>query len=291
MRRTLIAITALLCLAMAGSAYAVTAPPSATNNGFTAGFSVSGGNRKGVGVTVKQLLGTSTPAATGVPTNGSASTAYTRPYPLADIDATLSGIATPYVRHFPRCTVGEINAAGTARGWNRVCPKGSQVASGSVNSVLGDSNLADPAAIAPCHIGLHVYNAGPGKLAYFFTVASNACGSLTTGAAAAYPGTATVRGGVLYNNVPEVADISFEAGGLSGFWGSLLSETLTWNGSVKVKGKTYPYMVSTGCKAGGHAWKVTYTATNYTGVVAGPTDPPPAGSWLPAVTLKGRSRC
>ncbi len=291
MRRTVLALTALLCLAMAASASAVTVAPTSTNNGYSANFKVTGGMKKQVGVTVTETLGTTAPTGFG------------RPFPLADILTKLSGVAAPYAKFFPRCTVAQINNAGNSSGkWNNVCPKGSQVAVGKLVSAIGDStagngttpdpNLTVTPLVNPCTLTLHVYNAGPGKLAYFFTVANNACGPLGTGAALAYPATVAVRGGMLVNNVPEDANISFNAGN-TGDWGSLLSETLVWKGTVKHRGKVYPYLVSTGCtKHRTHAWTAAFTATNAVGsVTTSPTTVPPAANNLPTVTVSGASKC
>lgn len=294
MRRTVIAITAVLCLAFTASALAggiVTVAPTSTNNGYQANFKISGGTKKNVGVTVTETLGTTAPTGWG------------RPYPLADILTKVSGLASPYGKYFPKCTVAEINNAGNSNGtWNSACPKGSQVAVGTVVSTIGDSTAGngttpDPTLtatplVATCTLGLHVYNAGGDNLAYFFTVSNNECGALGTGAALAYPGTALVKGGLLVNNVPEDANISFNAGG-TGDWGSLISETLVWSATVKHAGKTYPFLVSTGCtKAKTHTWTAAYTATDATGNAStAPTTIPPAANNLPTVTVKGVSKC
>jgi len=289
MRRIVIAITAVLCLAFAASAIAGSvAPPTTTNNGFSAGFKISRGTKKNIGVTMTETLGNTAPTGFG------------RPYPLADIFTTVSGIASPYAKYFPKCTVAMINNAGTANGtWNNACPKGSQIAVGTVISTIGDNVTADPQLNNPagllvqtCTLGLHVYYAGGSNLAYFFTVANNACGPLATGAALAYPGTAYVKAGNTDNNVPEDANISFNAGG-TGDWGSLLSETLKWGATVKVKGKTYPFLVSTGCtKAKTHTWTAKFVATQATGdSTTAPTTIPPSSTDLPAVTVNGTSKC
>jgi hypothetical protein len=284
MRRIVIAITALLCLAFAGSAYASTVAPTANNNGYSASFTVSGGTKAGSPVTMDEKLGTS--PATG----------YGAPYPLASILTKIQGISSPDAKYFPKCTVAQINAAGTATGkWNAICPKGSEVADGTLISVIVPNTTSNPMlstsnAIAnPCTLGLHVYNAGGDNLAYFFTVASNACGPLDTGAALPYPGTVASKAGYAVNNVPEDANISFEAGGLPA-WGALLSENLKWGDTVKVHGKTYSYIVSTGCKKS-RKFTAQFTGTNFTGSASSPTQTAPSSSWLPAVTVSGTAKC
>ncbi len=284
MRRMVIAITALLCLAFAGSAYASTVAPTATNNGYTATFTVSGKSKAGSPVTFDEKLAT-TPA-----------TGFGAPYPLADILTKIQGIASPYAKYFPKCTVAQINAAGTSSGtWDKVCPKGSEVAQGTVISAIVPNTTSNPmlstsVAIAdPCTLGLHVYNAGGDNLAYFFTVGSGACGPLDTGAALPYPGTVASKGGYAVNNVPEDANISWYAGGLPA-WGSLLSENLKWGDTIKVHGKSYSYIVSTGCKRS-RVFTAQFTATNYTGAATSPTQDAPVSSDLPAVTVKGTAKC
>jgi hypothetical protein len=290
MRRTVIAVTAMLCLACTASALAGSVASTSTNNGYTAAFKLTGGVKKNVGVTMTETLGSVPPTSWG------------RPYPLADILTKVSGIASPYAKYFPKCTVAQINNAGSTGQWNGVCPKGSEVASGTVVSTIGDSTAGDGTTPDPtltatplvqtCSLGLHVYYAGGSNLAYFFTVADNACGPLATGAALAYPGTASVKGGLMVNNVPEDANISFNAGG-TGDWGSLLSEKLVWNASVKHAGKSYPFLVSTGCtKKKTHTYSAAYIATNATGnSTTAPTTLAPSSTYLPTVTVTGTSKC
>jgi len=285
MRRIVIAVTAVMCLACAGvaSAAVVTKASTSTNNGYKAGFTVGGGAKKNVGVSVVETLGSIAPTGFGVP------------YPLADIQTKVYGLSSPYAKYFPKCTVAQINASST---FNAICPKDSLVASGTVSSDLSPSTVGTSATgpnpnltapTAPCNVDLSVYNAGGGNLAYFFTLPSaDACDGLQTGAAAAYPGTDKFSGGYLINNVPEEADISFNAGG-AGLWSPLISETLKWNGKVTVKGKSYPFMVSTGCKANKRPWSVTYTGTDYTGAETSPTQDITT-SLLP-VTVSASSSC
>jgi hypothetical protein len=283
MRRMVIAVTALLCLAFAGTAAAAsTVAPTASNNGYTAGFKLSGGTKKSPGVTMVETLGTTAPTGFGAP------------YPLADILTKVSGISSPYLKYFPKCTIAQINAAASDGTWNGVCPKGSQVAVGTVVSTITPSTTTSSTLSAtpladPCTLTLHVYNAGSGNLAYFFTVADNACGPLGTGDALPYPGTAFEKSGGVTNNVPEDANISFDAGN-TGDWGALLSETLKWGASVKVHGKSYPYLVDTGCKKTSK-WSAAFAGTNDTDAATSPTEIPPTSDWLPTVTVSGSNKC
>jgi hypothetical protein len=284
MRRLVIGVTALLCLAFAGSGYASTVAATATNNGYSASFTVSGASKAGSPVTMVEKLAT-------MPATG-----YGAPYPLSDILTKVQGISSPNTKYFPKCTVAQINAAGTSNGtWNSVCPKGSEVAVGTLVSAIVPNTTSNPMlstanAIAdPCTLTLHIYNSGGSKLAYFFTVASNSCGPLTTGAALPYPATVVSKGGYAVNNVPEDANISFEAGGLPA-WGALLTESLKWGDTVKVHGKKYSFIVSTGCKKSRN-YTAQFTATNFTGTATSPTEDAPSNALLPAVTVKGTTKC
>jgi hypothetical protein len=255
MRRKLVAITALLCLVAAGAAYGAAATPVPDNgniNTYTGAYDVSHGAgtaNKPVAVSMVEHLGMASVTAGNVGA------------PLTDIKSTIYGLKSNG-QYFPKCTVKMIDNAGTSGKWNGVCPKGSLVASGTVNSVLVNSTLAQSAA-TPCNLKLWVYNAGPGQLAYFFTVPGpSSCAGLPTGAAAAYSGTVQQAGKNLINDVKEPADISTSAGNISGTFGSLVSETLNWKKlTVKVKGKVYPYLGSTGCKSGKRPYAIKYTAT------------------------------
>lgn len=285
MRRIVMAITVLLCLAFGAEAYAAVVAPSSTDNGYSAQWSVGGGRAKNIGVTYTESLGTTPPTNWG------------RPYPLADIATSLSGVSSPYAKYFPKCTVAQINAAGNSGQWNGVCPKGSLVAHGTLVATIGDSTASDPtltnAPLVPrCDLDVWVYNAGPGNLAYFFTVPSGQCGPLATGAALPFPGTYKVRHGALDQNIPEDANVSFNAGG-TGDWGSLLTETLKWGGSVQHHGKSYPYLVSAGCaKTKKRTWSATFTSTDATGSAStNPLTVPPAANNVGTVTVKGSSKC
>jgi hypothetical protein len=253
MRRKLLAITALLSLLAAGAAYGAAATPVPDNgniNTYTGAYDVSHGAgtvKKPVAVSMVEHLGMASVTA------GNAGA------PLTDIKSTIYGLKSNG-QYFPKCTVKMIN--GNTTKWNAVCPKGSLVASGNVSSVLVNSTLAQSAA-TPCNLKLWVYNAGPGQLAYFFTVPGpTSCSGLATGAAAAYSGSVKQAGKNLINDVKEPADISTSAGNISGTFGSLVSEKLTWKKlTVKVNGKVYPYLGSTGCKAGKRPYAIKYTAT------------------------------
>ena len=183
MRRRLVAVTALMCLLTAGAAYGAVAPvPDSGNiNNYTGSYAVShgaGAANKPVAVSMVERLGMGSVTAGNVGA------------PLTDIISTIYGLKSNG-QYFPKCTPKMIDIPPK---WNAACPKGSLVASGTVKSVLVPSTLARANA-TPCNLKLWVYNAGPGQLAYFFTVPGpSSCAGLATGAAAAYSGTVKQAG-------------------------------------------------------------------------------------------------
>jgi len=251
MKRRLGVITALLCLCGAGAAFAA-GPVSSPPNSYTGSFSVSGAAgtaAKPAAVAMTETLGMSSTTSGNVGA------------PLTEIKTTTYGVKAPNAAMFPKCTVAQISAGGSSGKWNAVCPKGSLVASGGVTAALTSpsANLAGPGS--PCQLGLSVYNAGPGKLTFFFTTSPSQCSGLTTGDAAPWQGTVSESGKNLITNVPEPADVSYNAGNV-GLFGSLQTEVLKFKKLTVKKGKkVYPYIESTGCLKKARAYSVTYTAT------------------------------
>lgn len=262
MRRKLVALTAFMCLAATGTAYAAT--PVADNgniNSYTGNEVVRGAAgtaAKPAPVAVTETFGMTSVTAGNVGA------------PLTDIKSTVYGLRAPNAARFAKCTVAQINGTGaSSQKWDGVCPKGSLVATGHVTAALTPvtANLLAADAI-PCSLTLNVYNGGPGKLTFFFEItAADSCENLQTGAAAAWLGTYKQSGPNLIMDTPEPADVSTNAGNLGGsLFGSLQSETLNFkNLSVSVgKGKakkTYPFLASVGCQKGARPYSVQYTAT------------------------------
>jgi hypothetical protein len=251
MRRKLVAATTLLCLSAAGAAYAA-GPVSAPPNTYTGNFVVpdaAGSPARPVAASLVETLGM------GSTTSGDVGA------PLVNIRTTTYGLKANG-RYFPKCTPNQINESNGHNGkWNAVCVKGSLVASGQVKAALTNpsSKLAGPGA--PCALGLWVYNGGLGKLTFFFTTTPERCDGLTTGAATAWTGTIGEAGRTLVTNVPEAADVSYDAGNINLF-GSLERETLTFKKmTVRHGGKLIPFFASLGCQKGERPFSVTYTAT------------------------------
>ncbi len=169
---------------------------------------------------------------------------------LLNINNTVYGLKVN-VKGLPTCTIGKITAAGTDTG----CPKGALVAKGSINAILGSSsNFATSAAVGPCNPNLDVWNAGQGKLAFFFVPAASGArsclgGAIKVGQVPPYPGTYKQSGKNLVVNVPIPATVDYPSQGLVG---SLQSETLKWSSSS---------ITSVACKGNKRPYTNTFTAT------------------------------
>jgi hypothetical protein len=175
---------------------------------------------------------------------------------LLNINNTVYGLKVN-VKGFPTCTIGKITAAGTDTG----CPKTALVAKGSINAILGQAgNFSTSAAVGPCNPKLDVWNAGQGKLAFFFVPDASgphSClgGAIKVGQVPPYPGTYKQSGSNIVVNVPIPATVDYPSQGLVG---SLESETLNWKGQT-VNGNTS--IVSVGCKGNKRPYTNTFTAT------------------------------
>jgi hypothetical protein len=162
---------------------------------------------------------------------------------LLNIKTTVYGLKVD-VKGLPTCTIAKITAAGTDAG----CPKGALLAKGSINSILGSSSdFTAGAAVGPCNPVLDAWNAGQGKIAFFFVPAvsgARSClgGAIKVGQVPPYPATYKQSGKNLVVNVPVPATVDYPSQGLVG---SLESETLKWSSpgltSVACKGNKRPY--------------------------------------------------
>ncbi len=273
MRTKVVTIATVLCLSLAGAAYAA-GPVSSPPNSYTGAFAVAGA----VGSGAKACRGRADLETLGM----SSTTQGHVGAPLVNIKTTTYGVKAPYGAMFPTCTAAKINTqGGSSLKWNAVCSKGSLVATGSVTAALTSpsANLAGPGA--PCQLGLWVYNGGAGKLTFFFTTSPAQCDGLTTGDAAAWTGTTSESGKYLVTNVPEPADVSYNAGNI-GLYGSLQTEVLHFKKlTVKKGGKVYPYIESTGCTKKSRPYTVSYVATQSNS--GSPTEAPG--------TVKGSAKC
>ena len=241
MRRIVVVATALAVLMAAASAFAATGGL----NSYTATLKFSP-NKKSTAIGFTQKF-----VADGTGGNRTA--------PLTNIKTVIYGMKSDG-KDFPTCSAAKIAAAGDDTG----CPKGALVGTGSITATLGpssDQSMTAPGQL-PCNPLLDVWNAGPGKVVYFFVdKGSHTCanGAIQTGGVAPFTGTTKTVGKNLVMNTPIPSYVSFP---LAGVEGSLTSETLNWkNLSTKLKnGKTARYGYSVACKGGKRPYSVTFTA-------------------------------
>ena len=243
MRRIVVVATALAVLTAAASAFAA----SGGLNTYTATLKFSPNKAStALGFTQKYV-------ASGTGGNRTA--------PLTNIKTVIYGLKSDG-KDFPTCSVAKIAAAGSDTG----CPHGALVASGAITAILGplsDTSSSNTNQI-PCSPHLHVWNAGQGKLVFFFvTGPGHTCGPIQTGGVPPFPATVKTVGKNLVTNTPIPNYVSFP---LTGVEGSLTSETLAWkNLSATKGGKTVHYTTSVACKAGKRPYSVTFTAESAPG--------------------------
>lgn len=244
LRRLVVIATALAVLAVAASAFAATGGL----NTYTATLKFSP-NKAGSGKAPSAIGFTEKYTADG--TNGN------RTAPLTDIKTTVYGVVSNG-KSFPTCSFAKISNAKSDAG----CPKGAMIANGSITALLGPANEQSAAApTVPCDPLLHVWNAGQGKVVFFFVVTtSHSCGPIQTGSITPFAGTAKTVGKNLVLNTPIPDGVSFP---ITGVEGSLTGETLHYlKVSKTVKGKTVMYQASVACKSGKRPYSVAFTAEN-----------------------------
>jgi hypothetical protein len=171
---------------------------------------------------------------------------------LLNIKQTIYGLKVDG-KDFPTCTLAQINSAGT----DAACPKGAEVATGAITALLGSPSNPASAGALSCDPQLDVWNAGQGKLAFFFVeTPSHPCanGVIHTGQVPPYPATYKNVGKNLVVNVPIPTTVDYPAAGLVG---SLSSETLNWKGQTS-KGKTS--IASVACKGSKRPYTTAFTA-------------------------------
>jgi len=127
---------------------------------------------------------------------------------------------------FPTCTTSQINSAQNDTG----CNKKALVAKGYINALLGSA--ADPTAPGQaCDPELDVWNAGQGKLAFFFVdTGSHQClgGALHTGQVPPWKATYKQAGANLDVTIPIPNTVDYPLGVSGGEVGSLSKEFLNW---------------------------------------------------------------
>jgi hypothetical protein len=243
LRRKILVLTALFTLVAAAAAYAaVDNSYTGSNLKFNKGV---GSKAKPVGIGFKETLNAS---------NKDSSKAAAV---LTDIKVKIYGLVS-HSKDFPTCSATKMVTLKS----DSFCPKKSKFASGKVNALLGDPSL-DKSNRVPCNPGLDVFNAGKGKLWFFFTTKSAAdCAGLTTGQTAPYPATVKQQGKYQVTDVPLPPDVSTRVANQPNFYGSLIHQTLTWfKVSTKKHGKKEFNNESVGCLKGKRPYTITFTAT------------------------------
>jgi hypothetical protein len=253
LRRLVLIGTALAVLVGAAAAYAATH----FNNYNGSGLAISKG--KTGALSMVETLKANAPAGD-------------RAAPLSNIKLKIYGVKMD-VGKLPACSDSKIEANKTnALGG---CSPGSLIGGGPVHSELGSGSNPSASVGTACNPHLHVFNGGSStQVFYFYTLHATDCGGLTTGVTAPYDGHISYSGGYAVVNVPLPPDISTKVANLPNYYGSLITETLTFG--KKVNGK--PYMVGTACKAGKRPWSITFTNLNY-------------GGGSDTQTVKGSSAC
>jgi hypothetical protein len=243
LRRKVTLIAVLCMLVGATAAYAALNTYSGTTQTFSKGV---GSKSKPVPVGFKQTL-----VANNTDSTKAAAV-------LIDIKTKIYGLVSN-AKSFPTCSGTQMSA----RKSDTFCPAKSKFATGLVNSMLGDPTLSK-ANRTPCNPNLDVFNAGKGKLWFFFTTHSALqCANLTTGQTAPYPGFVSQQGKYMVTDVPLPADVSTKVANVPNFYGSLIKETLNWaKVTIKVKGKTVGDQASVACLKGKRPWSIAFTATS-----------------------------
>ena len=145
---------------------------------------------------------------------------------LHTIKTTINGVKVN-VKGFPTCSPSKI--AGAAN-YDASCPKKALVATGYINASLGSASDFT-AAGQTCNPYLDVWNAGQGKLAFFFVdKGSHQClgGQLHTGQVAPWTATYKQQGSKLAVNIPIPNSVDYPLGLNGGLVGSLSKEVLNW---------------------------------------------------------------
>jgi hypothetical protein len=172
---------------------------------------------------------------------------------LNKVTTSISGVRVE-ATGFPTCSASHVNS------WNKasyasVCPKGSLIASGSIKAQLGTASQFTPQGLN-CDPNLDVWNAGGGKLTFFFeTTASAQClgGQITTGQTPAFTATYKQSGSNLLVTIPVPNAVTH----IGPYLASLSSEYLKWH-STTFKG--HRDITSIGCKGKRH-FSYTFSAT------------------------------
>ena len=160
------------------------------------------------------------------------------------------------VAGFPTCSLSKIANAQV----DTSCPKKALVATGAITASVGPKSPFTAATGQACDPELHVWNAGPGKLAFFFVdTASHQClgGQLHTGSVGPFPATYKAAGKNLAVTIPIPNTVDYPAGMSANLTGSLQTETLNWK-SQSIGSKHD--IMSVGCQGGKRPFSFSFSA-------------------------------
>ena len=172
---------------------------------------------------------------------------------LNKVETSISGVKVD-ATGFPTCSASHVNS------WNKssyasVCPKGALIASGTIKAQLGTASNFTPQGLN-CDPQLMVWNAGHGKLTFFFeTTSKNQClgGQITTGQTPAFTASYKQSGSNLLVTIPVPRAVTH----IGPYLASLSSETLNWKSTTS---KGHRDITSTGCHGKRH-FSYTFSAT------------------------------
>jgi hypothetical protein len=253
LKRIVLIVTAAAMLIAAAAAFAATSSVNTYKATYSFNPSKAGSAKKPVKTSFKQNIQV-TPGTAG-----------NRAGVLSKIVTTIYGLKVDG-KDFPTCSAAKIQAASNDTG----CPKGALVATGAIKALVGPSS--NPATTAPgtqaCNPLLHVWNAGQGKLTFFFVDGpagtAHACfsGGITTGKVGPWKATYKQSGKNLVVTVPIPASVDYP---LTGTVGSLSSEILNWKGQSS---KGHTSIASVACKGNKRPFSTTLTAAPIAGGAA-----------------------
>lgn len=189
---------------------------------------------------------------------------------VSKVTTEISGVKVD-ARGFPTCTATHVNNWKKSS-YARVCPKGALVASGSIKAQLGTATNFTPQGFN-CDPVLDVWNAGRGKLTFFFeTTQTHQClaGNITTGQTPAFTARYRQKGNNLVVTIPVPRAVTH----IGPYLASVSSEFLKWRSTI-VKG--HRDITSTGCHGKRH-FSYTFSAT-------APNQP------AETKTIRGSARC
>ena len=183
-----------------------------------------------------------------------------RAAPLTDIKTSIYGLVSN-AKRLPHLQRGQDDAAQSGQ----LCPKGALVATGPVNSKVGDTTLNGQGS--PCNPFLHVWNGGHGTLWFFFTTGDTHRALRPEDRRDGRVSPATSRSTAsTWSPTCRCRRTSRRTFANIGLYGSLIKEVLTFkNLKTKVHHKTVGINSSIGCLKGKRPMTVRYTATTPSG--------------------------